>query len=328
VHLCDYFAKGEAGPEPDTANQPVGDSGGWGVAQGAADPIWSYEGLEDLRNRVEAHDLKLWAVENFDPAMWSDILLEGPEKDVQMEGLQKIIRDVGRAGIPVFGYNFSLAGVCGRELGPVARGNARSVYMKKVDETPVPPGMVWNMRYDAAAGGRGIGNVSHDELWRRLQWYLERLVPVAEEAGVRLAAHPDDPPVPVMRQTPRLVYRPDLYHRLLDAVPSPSNALEFCLGTIAEMAEGDVYEAVDTFCRRNALAYLHFRNVRGKAPEYQETFIDEGDVDMLRVLKILKAHDYDGVLVPDHTPLMSCDAPWHAGMAYAMGYMKSALQQL
>jgi mannonate dehydratase len=329
VHLCDYFARSEpAGAGHDSANQPVGDRGGWGRAQGAADPIWTLEGLEALRKQVESHDLKIWAVENFDPAMWSDILLDGPRKDAQMEGLQRLIRDVGRAGIPVFGYNFSLAGVCSRELGPVARGNARSVYMRGVDETPVPAGMVWNMVYDPDAGAGEVENVPHEELWRRLQWYLERLVPVAEEAGVRLAAHPDDPPMPVVRQTPRLVYQPDMYHRLLDAVPSRSNALEFCLGTIAEMTEGDVYEAVDTFCRRDAIAYLHFRNVRGKVPEYQETFIDEGDVNMLQVLRILEANGYDGVLVPDHTPLMSCAAPWHAGMAYAMGYMKSALQQL
>ena len=198
VHLCDYFHQGSAGSDGDDANQPVGDSGGWGVARGAADPIWSYEGLDALRQQVEAHDLTLWAVENFDPAMWSDVLLDGPGKDAQMEGLQKIIRDVGRAGIPVFGYNFSLAGVCSREIGPVARGHARSVFMNRVDETPVPPGMVWNMWYDAGDGAARLGDVSPEELWRRLGWYLERLVPVAEEAGVRLAAHPDDPPMPLL----------------------------------------------------------------------------------------------------------------------------------
>lgn len=329
VHLCDYFYQGDVAESGQgAANQPVGGSEGWGVAKGAADPIWSFDGLESLRKEVESHDLTLWAVENFDPAMWSDVLLDGPKKDEQMEGLQSLIRDVGRARIPVFGYNFSLAGVCSRELGPMARGNARSVYMKEVDETPVPAGMVWNMRYEAGEGAREIDDVSHDELWARLQWFLERLVPVAEEAGVRLAAHPDDPPMPVVRGTPRLVYRPDLYHRLLDAVPSRSNALEFCLGTVAEMADGDVYEAVDTFSKRDAIAYLHFRNIRGKVPEYKETFIDEGDVHMPRVLEILKANQYDGVLIPDHTPLMTCDAPWHAGMAYAMGYMKAALKEV
>jgi len=87
-----------------------------------------------------------------------------------------------------------------------------------------------------------------------------------------------------------------------------------------------VYEAVDTYSKANAIGYIHFRNVRGKVPHYEETFIDEGDVDMFRVLEILKANDYQGVLIPDHSPQMSCDAPWHSGMAFAMGYMKAAMQ--
>ncbi len=85
---------------------------------------------------------------------------------------------------------------------------------------------------------------------------------------------------------------------------------------------------VDTYSRQGKLAYVHFRNVRGKAPHYQETFIDEGDMDMLRVLRILKRNGYAGVLVPDHAPQMACAAPWHAGMAFALGYMKAALQTL
>jgi mannonate dehydratase len=73
---------------------------------------------------------------------------------------------------------------------------------------------------------------------------------------------------------------------------------------------------------------VHFRNVRGKVPTYKETFIDDGDIDMLRVLEILKRNRFDGVLIPDHTPAMACAAPWHAGMAYAMGYMKAAMKSL
>ena len=73
---------------------------------------------------------------------------------------------------------------------------------------------------------------------------------------------------------------------------------------------------------------MHFRNVRGKVPTYKETFIDDGDVDMMRILTILKKNNFDGVLIPDHTPQMACAAPWHAGMAYAMGYMKAAMKSL
>jgi len=327
VHLCDYFNK--AGTSQADDNQPVGDSaGGWGRAGAIDDPVWSLEGLRSLKAEIESHGLQLYAIENFDPSMWHDILLDGPRKVEQMAFLKQLIRNVGAAEIPVFGYNFSIAGVSSRQVGPVARGNAHSVFMEAVDQTPIPSGMVWNMRYDASAAAGDLEFFSHEELWQRLGWFLQQLVPVAEEVGVRLAAHPDDPPMPVVRNSPRLVYQPHMYQDLLGIMPSRSNALEFCLGTVAEMTEGDVYQALDQYSKADNIAYLHFRNVKGKVPNYRETFIDDGDVDMFRVLEILKANNYDGVLIPDHSPQMSCDAPWHAGMAYAMGYMKAAMQNL
>ena len=124
-----------------------------------------------------------------------------------------------------------------------------------------------------------------------------------------------------MRGQARLVYQPHMYQRLLDLVPSRSNALELCVGTIAEMTEGDVYSAVAQYSRQGKIAYLHLRNVVGKVPHYRETFIDEGDVDMLRILSILQRNGFDGVIIPDHTPQMTCPAPWHAGMAHTLGYM-------
>jgi mannonate dehydratase len=184
------------------------------------------------------------------------------------------------------------------------------------------------MIYDPDAPAGSVGPFAHDELWERVRRCLDALIPVAEEAGVRLAAHPEDPPVPTLRGTPRLVYQPRLFQRLLDLHPSPANALEFCLGTIAEMTEGDVYEATDHYARQGAIAYVHCRNVRGKAPDYEEVFIDEGDIDVIRVLRILRRHGFDGVLVPDHTPSMTCGAPWHAGMAYALGYLRAALEAI
>jgi mannonate dehydratase len=129
-----------------------------------------------------------------------------------------------------------------------------------------------------------------------------------------------------MRGQPRLVYQPRLFQKLLDLRPSPASALEFCDGTLAEMTEGDVYEATDRYSRQGNLAYVHLRNVTGKVPYYRETFVDEGDVDILRVLRILHRNGFGGVVVPDHTPQMTWAAPWHAGMAYALGYMKAALQ--
>jgi len=226
------------------------------------------------------------------------------------------------------GYNFSLAGVAGRVSGPFARGAAMSVGMDGPLDTPMPNGMVWNMVFDPNAPAGVVPTISPDELWRRLERFLAEVLPVAESSGVKLALHPDDPPMPMVRAQPRLVYQPQLYQRVIDLNASPANTLEFCLGTLAEMTEGSVYEAVEKYSRQGRLGYVHFRNITGKVPFYKETFVDDGDIDMIRVLQILKRTGFDGVLIPDHTPQMACEAPWHAGMAYAMGYMKAAMQAL
>jgi mannonate dehydratase len=103
------------------------------------------------------------------------------------------------------------------------------------------------------------------------------------------------------------------------------NRIEFCVGTVSEMPGGDVYQAVERYARTGTLAYVHLRNVRGKVPRYHETFVDDGDTDMLRIVRILHASGFDGVLIPDHTPLLDCAAPWHAGMAYTLGWMRAAI---
>lgn len=325
VHLVDYFNQGSSNPRH---NQPTGERDQpWGVA-GDPEKLWTTQELIQIRKAIEGAGLVLVAVENFDPAHWYDILLDGPKRPQHIENVKTIIRRVGEAGIPVIGYNFSLAGVSGRVTTPSGRGGALTVGMDGAVDTPLPNGTVWNMVYDRNAPAGTVSPISRDELWRRLRRFLEEVMPVAEQAGVRLAAHPDDPPMPTMRQQPRLVYQPYLYQRLIDLVPSPSNALELCVGTLAEMTEGDVYDAVDRYSGQGRIAYLHLRNVRGKVPHYRETFIDEGDVDMIRVLSILKRNGFDGVIIPDHTPQMSCSAPWHAGMAHTIGFMLAALKML
>jgi mannonate dehydratase len=321
IHLVDYFRSSRSNKPGD---QPVGDDSGWGLA-GDPDKLWTYEEIAATKRDINAAGLELEAIENFDPAHWHDVLLDGPKKAQQLENLKTTIRAVGRARVPIFGYNFSIAGVAGRVKGRFARGNAEAVGMDGPLDTPLPNGMVWNMVYDTHASPGKVRSASLEQLWERCRDFLEALIPVAEEAGVRLAAHPDDPPLPTVRAQPRLVYQPRLYQKLLDLKPSRANVLEFCVGTLAEMVEGDIYEAVDTYSKQGKIAYVHLRNVRGKVPFYKETFIDEGDVDVRRVLQILKRNGFDGVIIPDHAPQMSCAAPWHAGMAYALGYLKAAM---
>jgi mannonate dehydratase len=322
VHLVDYFNQGPSNPRN---NQPTGSKyEAWGVA-GDPEQLWTVAELKTLRGQIEEAGLALAAIENLDPGHWHDILLDGPERPQQIEKVKTIIRRLGEAGIPVLGYNFSSAGVCGCVTAPLGRGHAITLGMDgPADDVPIPNGMIWNMSYDRNAPAGTLLSISHEELWRRLQRFLEDVIPTAEQSGVRLAAHPDDPPMPTMRQQPRLVYQPHMYQRLIDLVPSRSNALELCVGTLAEMTDGNIYDAVDRYSRQGKIAYIHLRNVVGKVPHYRETFIDEGDVDMVRILSILHRNRFDGVLIPDHTPQMSCSAPWHADMAHTLGFMLAA----
>jgi len=326
IHLVDYFRSSHSNRPGD---QPVGDDTGWGLA-GDPTKLWTYEEIAAIKKEINAAGLEVAAIENFDPAHWHDVLLDGPKKLEQIKNLKQIIRNVGRAGVPVFGYNFSIAGVAGRIKGRFARGDAEAVGMDGPLDKPLPNGMVWNMVYDQHAPPGTVPSATSEQLWSRLKFFLDELIPVAEEAGVTLAAHPDDPPLATVRGQPRLVWKPELYQKLIDLKPSPRNALEFCVGTIAEMAEGngDVYETVARYARQKKLGYVHLRNVRDKAPYYKETFIDDGDVDVLRVLRILKENDFDRVIIPDHAPQMSCAAPWHAGMAYALGFLQAGIKAL
>ncbi len=323
VHLVDYFKQG--GPANPRQDQPVGELGGWGYA-GDPDALWSVDEMQTIRQQLEAAGLIWEAIENFDPAHWSDVLLDGPRKKQQLAGLKEMIRRVGGVGIPIIGYNFSIAGVAGRVTGPFARGGAQSVGMNGPVDAPIPNGMVWNMVYDSQAPAGHIPSATPEQLWQRLADFLNECLPVAEQAGVKLAAHPDDPPMPWVRGQPRLVYRPDLYQKVIDLDPAPANQLELCVGTLQEMPDGDVYDAVDRYSGQNRIAYVHLRNVHGKVPEYKETHIDDGDLDVLRVIRILQKNGFSGVIIPDHAPQLTCDAPWHAGMAFAMGYLRACLK--
>ena len=318
AHLTNYFA----GRNPSLSRGA--DLDGWGDC--SDDELWDYDLMAGLVADLRSAGLELAALENFSPRFWSDILLDGPDRARQMEGMKQLVRDAGRARVPCIGYNFSIAGVWGWTRGPYARGNAMSVGFDAdaIDpDTPIPDGVVWNMRYRPARPGAEPITVSNEEIWDRLTDFLRQMVPVAAEAGVRLAAHPDDPPADSMRRTARLVNDPGKYDRLLGIVDHPANAVELCLGSIQEMPTGDVYDRVRSLARRGAIGYIHFRNVRGKVPRYHETFIDDGDIDMAEIVRILRDEGFDGVMVPDHTPELDCGAPWHAGMAYALGYMRA-----
>ena len=324
IHLAKYYTGGEKNIVTATDEKH-----NYGEAS-ADDPIWSLESLNALCKMAREEGLEIYGIENFDPADWYDVLLDGPARAMQMEKLKAIIARCGKAGIRAFGYNFSLAGVWGHQKRTAARGGAVSTCFdaSAIDvNSPIPNGEVWNMTYAPWDGGY-IKAPTEEEYWQRLGRFLDEILPVAQEAGVEMALHPDDPPYKDLRGVPRLVYQPDMYQRVIDLNPNPANKLEFCMGSIQEMTEGNLYDAIEQYGAQKRISYVHFRNVRGKIPCYDEVFLDEGDIDMLRALSQFKRLGFDGVLIPDHTPLMTCGASWHAGMAYALGYMRAAFQMI
>jgi mannonate dehydratase len=321
AHLTNYFS----GVDPKISSGEK--DNGWGWCDN--EPIWDYELLSGLKKELNEHNLELEVLENFNPLHWHDILLDGPKKDKQIEGLKQLMKNMGKVKIPIMGYCFSVAGVWGWERGNYARGEAESVGLfegSRDFQEPIPDGLVWNMRYRDGIKNKFIGEIKEKEMWERLKFFLDNLLPYAEENNVILAAHPNDPPMRKMRNTERILIQPSEFQKLLSINKSPNNKIELCLGTFQEMSEAGLENYVDKFAKENKIGYIHLRNVKGKVPNYIEAFIDEGDIDMTKIIKILKKNDYKGLIIPDHTPAINCKAPWHAGMAYAMGYISGLIQ--
>ena len=277
---------------------------------------FEFDRLLRLRHRVEHLGLQLAGIENWPRPWWEDILTAGPRREEQLDNLCRSIENMGAAGIGVLGYYFSIVGVWGHWRAYDAGGGRGGAGLKSFDFSRVKDAPL----HPAAP-------VSVEQMWERLHHFLERVVPVAESAGVRLAAHQDDPPAESLRGVGRLLTHHDALQRLLDLVPSPSNGLEFCQGTVAEMGPAATIEAIRRFAGQGKIVYVHFRNVRGGFPAFDEVFHDEGDVDMLDAMVAYRQCGFDGVLTPDHAPRVSGDEGMgFRGRAFALGYMRALLQ--
>ena len=170
---------------------------------------------------------------------------------------------------------------------------------------------------------REFGVISREEMWERLLYFCGPVMKAAEEAGVKLSLHPKDPPVKEMRGIARVLTNTDEIEAFLDAVPSPANGFTFCQGTVTEMGV-DVIDAIRRIGGRDRIHLVHFRAVRGHVPQYVETFIDEGDVDMFEAIKTFKEVGYTGPLVSDHTPKITGDVAFgKMGRSYSHGYIRA-----
>ena len=172
------------------------------------------------------------------------------------------------------------------------------------------------------------GEVSSDQVWSRIAYSYERIVPVTEEASIRLATHPDDPPMAYYRGVRQVLNSFQGSQRFIKLVPSPYNGLLLCLGCMQEAGE-DVPEVIRYFGQRDRIFYVRSRNVRGTVPEYVEVFPHEGDGDMVAALAALKEVGYQGYVVPDHHIGLVGDTEWmHCSRAWHVGYIRGLMQAL
>ncbi len=291
------------------------------------DESWSIEGLSRLRERVESFGIKLEMLplplssSYISRAENPNIVLgKSPERDREIDGICQMIRNAARAGIPALKYNLTILGVV-RTASTAGRGGARYstfVYDQARQEPPLTE----------------AGAVSEEAAWERITYFLKRVIPVAEEHRVKMACHPHDPGMPRekgFRGVHRVLGSVDGLKRFIEIMPSPYHGLNFCQGTVSEMLQDparEIFEVIRYFGSRRRIFNVHFRNIRGRFLNFQETFPDDGDVNMIQAIRVYKEVGYDGMLMPDHVPRIEGDPGGRQAFAYALGYIQALLQMV
>jgi mannonate dehydratase len=289
------------------------------------DEHWSVDGLTRLRERVESFGIQLEAVplplsssyisKSENPAI---MLAQSPERDREIDNICRMIENCARSGIHTVKYNLTILGVVRTERTPGRGGSSYSTF-----------------RFEEARRNNALteaGPVSSEVTWERITYFLRRVVPVAEQNKVRLACHPHDPAMPEpdgFRGVHRVLGSVQGLKRFIEINPSPYHGLNFCQGTVSEMLPHpatQIFDVIRYFGMRKKIFNVHFRNIHGGFLNFQETFPDCGDVDMLQAVRVYKEVGYDGILMPDHVPMIEGDEGGRQAFAFAFGYIRALMQ--
>ena len=294
---------------------------------GSSSGILDFPTLMRRRTFFKAAGLTWDVIENLPAEHYTKAMFGLPGRDEQIAKVCTTIRNMGRAGIGVLQYQWMLLGGLRTEYSPTGRGGARySRFDLEVALRSPAAALDW-LRPTSSYPHLPDRELSSEEVWDNLIYFLERTVPVAEEAGVKLAVHPDDAPIPSFMGVARILVSPEALQRVIDAVPSPCNGLGFCQGTIATMAGVDAVEAIRHFGSQGKIFFAHFRNPRGQVPRFDEVFPDEGDTDMLEAVRAYREVGFDGVIRIDHCPgVIGDNERSDRSFAYQVGYMKGLVR--
>jgi mannonate dehydratase len=288
------------------------------------DEAWSVDGLSRLRERVESFGIALDVVplplssNEISRSENPNILLgKSPERDREIDDICQMIRNAARAGIPCLKYNLTLLGVV-RTASTPGRGKATYSTFVYDQATPDPP-------------LTQAGPVNDDVYWERVTYFLQRVIPVAQEYKVKMACHPQDPAMPRdkgFRGVKTVLGSVEGLKRFVAISPSPYHGLNFCQGTVSEMLKKpgeEIFDVIRYFGSRGQIFNVHFRNIRGGFLNFQETFIDDGDVDMLKAMRAYKEVGFSGMMMPDHVPRIDGDGRGLQAFAYTFGYIKALI---
>ncbi|WP_271897869.1 mannonate dehydratase [Candidatus Phyllobacterium onerii] len=298
-----------------------------GIEHVCADPAgnphdWSLDILEKHRDHLAGFGLSLDMIQlplssrviehQYSP----DILSAGPERDRQIDSICRLIERAATAGIPAMKYNLNIIGIPRTEL-ETGRGGSRNDAFRwdKADHEALPT---------------IAGVVDEDENWERIDYFLERVIPVAEANKVRLACHPHDPYTPPgYRGVTRVLGTVEGLKKFVLLRENPYHGLNFCQGTVGEMLDNpaeEIFDVIRWFGERGKLFNVHFRNIRGGKLSFMETFPEEGDMDMWRSLKTYEEVGYRYMIMPDHVPQISGRDPQNTAFAFSYGYIVALLQ--
>ena len=247
------------------------------------------------------------------------MLAQSPERDRDIESLQTFIKNCAQAGIPSIKYNMSILGVLrtGRITG---RGDEMDHVWKLSDAHPATP-------------LTKAGRVDADAFWERITYFLDRVIPVANEYKIRMACHPQDPGVPPegYQGVNRVLGTIDGLKKFITIQESPYHGLNFCQGTISEDLQNpgvEIFDVIRYFGTRKKIFNVHFRNIRGHRDNFVEVFPDEGDVDFVKAIRVYKEIGYPYMLMPDHVPLAAADPESLQSFAFCYGYIRGLIQSV